>query len=399
MDYEVLVVGAGPAGCLLALQLARAGRSCLLVDGKRFPREKVCGEGIMPHGVKILQQQGFGDLLKSRGYKFHGIRYTIPGGPKAAADFPRGDLHCGYGVAVRRYDLDLALIEKCQAQPLIDVKLGAYVKNVSWGLDGRPVLSFRDCQRAGQIVVGADGIHSLVRRCAGLDKNRSRRPRWAVRGHFQHAPRACPKAMVEVMMCDHRELYLTPVSDTVTGVIMTFENHFLRLVGGRVEAAIRDALANTKDGFCCTLSRAPAVSPIQAIGPLAVQARTATGQRLLLVGDAAGALDPITGEGISLAFSSSLLATETILSAFDANDFSLSRLRQYDKKRRVARRELAIMTQLLLWLSRYPILTRRVIKNLSKQPSAFTKLIGVAAGAYSLRQLSLRDSLRITLGI
>lgn len=399
MKYDVIIVGAGPAGAMLALEVARGGRRVLLIDAAEFPREKVCGEGMMPQGVQILKSRGLVSDSLAQGCRFFGIRYSVPGKVKASAYFPSSDALPNYGVAMRRLRLDQALLDHCRKVPQIEVRLGVFVKRLWWGKNGAPTVAGRNFEASADFVVGADGAHSVIRSLANLDGNLTGQTRWAVRGHFNHKPRSMERAQVEVLLVKHRELYLTPLSTSSTGVIMTLDGQQLPSIQGGVKEALLDTLRLSGDHFCRELSQSELISRVSATGPLGAPAKSSFAPRLLLVGDAAGALDPITGEGLSISLKSSALAAETILGAFEKDDFSLQPLRHYHKRRLQGIRELSMLTRLVLWLSRHPSLAERVIGNLGRQPATFSKLLGIAAGSYGVASLSPRDLVRILFGI
>lgn len=399
-SHDVLIVGAGPAGVATALHLARVGRSVLLVDSRTFPREKVCGEGIMPHGVARLDELGLLSALEGEGRPFYGIRYRLPGGQSAEAEFPSLTSWSGQGLAVRRRILDLALVEAAAAEPGLDLRLGCPVRSIRLGDGERPhSLTLDDDEPSAPVLIGADGCHSGVRQQAGLAAALPRRARFAVRGHFEHADRGIARPLVEVFMGPHCELYLTPVDREATGVILTVEAEHLERIKGRPEAALREALRATGWRFAATLADAATLSPVAALGPLGRQAKRAHADGLLLVGDAAGALDPITGEGISIALGSARLAAEQLQVAFQRGDFSAARLRPYTHRRAAAVRELAAMTALVLFLSRRRRIASHVVGNLRRFPETFAKLLGITAGAAPVTAVTLRDGLKLVVGV
>ncbi|MEZ5237394.1 MAG: FAD-dependent oxidoreductase, partial [Acidimicrobiales bacterium] len=106
-DTEVLVIGGGPGGSATALQLARSGHRVMLLDRAGFPRDKVCGEGLMPYGVGELERLGLAAPEGSQ--RFVGIGYTV-GGHSAVGRFPGGR----YGLGVRRSRLDAELAARCE---------------------------------------------------------------------------------------------------------------------------------------------------------------------------------------------------------------------------------------------------------------------------------------------
>ncbi|MBL4848268.1 MAG: FAD-dependent monooxygenase, partial [Planctomycetes bacterium] len=154
MNYDAIVIGAGPAGSSLALHLARQGRRCALIDGATFPRTKVCGEGIMPHGIAALRRLG----IEPQGAAFGGLRYVLSDGTQAEGRFP--DSLTGLGV--ERIWLDAELVKRTEAEPRIDVRLGTWVRRVDLPTDPRERVAVHlggevlTCE----VLIGADGGRS-----------------------------------------------------------------------------------------------------------------------------------------------------------------------------------------------------------------------------------------------
>ncbi|MCA8925938.1 MAG: FAD-dependent monooxygenase [Planctomycetes bacterium] len=386
-DYDAIVIGAGPAGSSLALHLAAQGRSCALIDGATFPRSKVCGEGIMPHGLHALQELG----IEPEGAPFVGLRYLLEDGTRAASRFPQG---LG-GLGVQRSELDAELVRRCQAEPRIDVRLGAWARAVHLpsAPGERASVELGDARLTAPVLVAADGCRSRIRRQAGLEAPLLGAARFGVGAHFAHAPRADP--MVEVFLGSGYELYSTPVSAELTCVaLLTYREGLARLQGD-LEGGLRELLAASA-GRAQFLADAPlAGGPVRGIGPLAVQSTRAHAEGLLLVGDAAGGLDPITGEGVSLALVTSKVASEVLAGAYARNDFSARRLAAWTRQRRRAVRGLQRFTQGLLYLSRNHAKAERIVRTLAEKPDTFERLLAVAAGTSSLGSLRLRDGYRL----
>ncbi|MEZ6187561.1 MAG: NAD(P)/FAD-dependent oxidoreductase [Planctomycetota bacterium] len=393
--HDAIVVGAGPAGSTLALRLARAGRTVLLVDGATFPRDKVCGEGIMPAGVAVLEELGLRAVASEFGQPFHGIRYRLPDGTTAAAEFPDGLT----GLGIQRRLLDGQLVRAAGREPNVDLRLGTWVRELELprpGTLGRVVLD--DEVVEAPVVVGADGGRSFVRRTAGLDPQLPQNGRFGVGLHFEHAPLDEGAPLVEVFAAADHELYTTPVAPDVTGAALLVRRAELSRYQGRLEEALRERLrAAGPRGE--VLAASPALGKAKALGPLGLSARRAHAEGLLLVGDAAGALDPITGEGISLALTTSGLAADVLLEAFGHNDFSARRLAAWTRRRAKKVRALAGLTQVVLSLSEHPRVASRVVRNLARSPETFSRLLGVAAGMHPLSSLRVRDGVRLLLGV
>jgi 2-polyprenyl-6-methoxyphenol hydroxylase-like FAD-dependent oxidoreductase len=388
--YDALVVGAGPAGASLALRLARAGRTCLLVDGARAPQDKVCGEGIMPSGVAALSELGLLERVAAVGRPFYGVRYRLPDGTCAQARFPKGASALG----VRRRVLHEALLDAAEAEPNVDLRLGVWARDVAAPKPGDSSVGLRvgDERVEAPVLVGADGCRSSVRRVWGLDPHVPKRRRFGVRAHFAHAP----GELVEVFVGGTHELYLTPVADDLTCVALLVDGPHLAPLQGRLEAGLRELLAGAGYG---PLAAAEPRGRVAALGPLGLSPRAAHGERLMLVGDAGGAIDPITGEGVALALVTAAIAAEVLEGCYAANAFDARALSQWTRRRRRAVRPLAAVTRLVLGLSRRPAHAARVVRNLARSPRTFERLLGVASGLEPVSSLSLRDGVALALGM
>jgi len=387
MNYDAIVIGAGPAGSSLALHLAAQGRTCALIDGKTFPRDKVCGEGIMPHGLAALRELG----IEPEGAPFYGLRYLLEDGTRASSQFPASMA----GLGVQRAWLDATLVERAQAQPEIDVRLGTWAQavNLPQAPGDEASVLLGDELLTAPVLIAADGYRSRIRRQAGLEAPIPENPRFGLGAHFAHAPRANP--MVEVFLGSGYEIYSTPVSAELTCVALLTYRDGLKQLQGYLEGGLRELLANSQ-GRSKFLADAPlAGGPVRGIGPLAVQASRAHADGLLLVGDAAGGLDPITGEGVSLALVTSKLASEVLATAYARNDFSARSLACWTRRRRRAVRGLQRFTAGLLYLSRHHEKAERIVRTLAEKPDTFERLLGVAAGTAGLASLRLRDGYRL----
>ena len=271
---DLLVVGAGPAGLSTALMAARAGLDVTVRDPRAGTLDKACGEGLMPGALSRLRQLG----VDPAGHPLTGIRYLwspVDGqGCSAEARF-----RAGPGRGVRRTVLQAALESAC-AEAGVTVQRVA-VSDVRPGSDG--VVVDGDGFR---YVIAADGLHSPVRRSLGLEAPPGRLRRWGQRRHFAVRPWT---PFVEVHWSPHAEAYVTPVGPELVGVAIlshtraAYDTHlgdFPRL---------RDRLDGVSGG------------PVLGAGSLRQRTTARTAGRVLLVGDAAGYVDALTGEGIALA--------------------------------------------------------------------------------------------------
>ncbi len=349
---DVLVVGGGPAGLAAAITVRLAGLSVRVVERAHPPIDKACGEGLMPDGVAVLQ--GLGVELQQV-QPFHGIRY-LDGPVIAEGRFPGV---CGLGV--RRLELHRALVARTAA-------LGI---PVDWN---QRVLALEDAgvvtastRLSATWIVAADGLHSSLRHWAGLAGRPASNSRFGVRRHFRVAPWS---DCVEVYWADGCEAYVTPVAPDEVGVAILWSG----------SKANFNQLLPRFPALAARLAGAPSRSRDRGAGPLHQRVRGLVRGRLVLLGDASGYLDAITGEGLSLAFHQA----QALVHALVRCDLG-AYVRAH---RRIAALPTA-MTRLLLAVERRPWLRRRVIGALARDPDLFSRLLAVHCRVRPLRSVGL----------
>ena len=353
MTSDVLVVGGGPAGLATALAARRRGLAVTVLERSRPPIDKACGEGIMPDGVAALRGLG----VAPAGVPFRGIRYRDEQG-EAAAPFPAGP-----GLGVRRTTLHAALGAAAEAAG-VELRWGTRVEGVA--LDG--TVATADGPLRARWVVGADGLLSRVREWTGLAGAPARRRRFGVRRHFRVAPWS---DMVEVHWRDGVEAYVTPVAPDEVGVAMLWGG------GGGFD----ELLARFPE-LAARLAGAATASRDRGAGPFRQRVLGVARGPVALVGDAAGYLDALTGEGLGLA----LQQSAALADALAAGD-----LRPYARACRSLRRLSDAFTGLLLLCERRPALRRRVVRELGRRPELFARLLGVHARQLPVRAVATAD--------
>lgn len=371
--HDVVVVGGGLAGSATALHLARRGHRVVVLERGSFPREKVCGEGLMPHGVAEIDRLGLLAAVRATGpVPFAGVRYRI-GGVCAEGRFPGGRS----GLGLRRARVDLALHQACVDAGL-DVRLGVGVRDLAWDADGVTVSTTAGPVRA-RAVVGADGLASLVRRKAGLARPPGGPVRYGARLHVRLAADAPRLRFVEVHVEPDLEVYLTPTAPDELNVAVLLGKEVARTLGGDLHGRLMDRLAKIPS-LAPHLAGAAPLTPAAMWGPLRQRTRGVSGDRVVLVGDAAGFVDALTGEGMSLGLVSARLAAETLDAALRADDLRASTLRAYDRARRRHTRWPTLLTEGLVRGIQHRGLARWVIRAIALRPELFDLVLGVAAG-------------------
>jgi flavin-dependent dehydrogenase len=331
---DVLVAGGGPAGLAAAIRCAQAGLSVTVAEPRTAPIDKACGEGLMPSAVTRLAALG----VHPAGHPLRGIRY-LDASHRVDAPFRHGD-----GLGVRRTTLHAALSARA-AQLSIPV-----VQERVTSVTQRDGVVMAAGLRA-RYLVAADGLHSSIRRACGLDPSRARQPRFGLRRHYRLAPWS---DLVEVHWAAEAEAYVTPVAADLVGVAI--------LGGAHGDFASR--LAAFPELRSRLAGAAPA-SEIRGAGPLRQGVRRRSAGNVLLVGDASGYLDALTGEGIGVA-----LAQAAVL----ARCLASGRPGDYERAwRRVSRRSW-MLTAGLLWARHQALLGPRIVPAAQRLPTVFTTI-------------------------
>jgi flavin-dependent dehydrogenase len=335
---DVLVAGGGPAGLAAAIHAALAGMEAVVVEPRTAPVDKACGEGVMPGGVAALRALG----VDAAGRELRGIRY-LDGATRAEAPF-----HDRTGLGIRRTVLHSALHQR--ARDLGVRILPGKVGGVSQSADTVTAAGI-----TARWLIAADGLHSPLRRRLGLDLPDRAPGRYGLRRHYRTEPWT---DFVEVHWSAHGEAYVTPVGDDLVGVaILTRDRR-----GYDEHLAGFPALTQSLHG--------PAATAVRGAGPLRQRVRRRTAGRVLLVGDAAGYVDALTGEGVALA----LATAEAAIGCLAAG-------RPGDYERAWARltRRHRLLTLALLAANRRPATTRLIVPAASRLPAVF------AAAVHALR--------------
>jgi flavin-dependent dehydrogenase len=344
-DFDIVVVGAGPAGLATALYAARSGLHTMVMDSRSGPIDKACGEGLMPGAVAALRELN----VALDGHPIRGIRYT-DGRKSVDASFRHGP-----GAGVRRIILQSAMIDAARAAG-VHVTISR-ADHVTVETDGVSVNG-----QTARYLVAADGLHSPLRRRLGLARNsrgdtRSRRPqaRWGTRQHYAMAPWT---DLVEVHWARHSEAYVTPVGQDLVGIAVL----------SSVQAPFREQLA----AFPMLCERLPdiAATSVRGAGPLRQRTSARTAGRALLVGDAAGYVDALTGEGIAV----SLRCAQALVHCVLADD-----PQSYERAWRAASRRYRTLTGGLLWARQHKVIAPLIVPAAAACPPVFSAVVAQLA--------------------
>jgi 2-polyprenyl-6-methoxyphenol hydroxylase-like FAD-dependent oxidoreductase len=380
MDADVAVIGGGPVGAVAAMLLARHGRRVVLLERASVPRDKPCGEGLLPSGVRVLA--GLGVDLAAEGFPpVHGVRYRLP-----AAGSVRGELRQGCGFGVRRARLDPLLAARAAACPGVTFLAGHAATGVTVGPDAVRVETDAGSLRA-RLLVGADGLRSAVARWLGWARPPHAGGRYGLVGHL--AASGPPRDEIVVTMLDDVEVYAAPSGPEEVLAAVLGPRGALREPGASVAASYRRVVEEAHP----ELAGAALAGRVVGAGPLRVRPRQVAGGRAFLAGDAAGFLDPLTGDGLAAGLTQAealarLLAAPADLSAGAAVAGAAAAYRAWWARQWRRRRT---VTALALTLTGSTALARRALAGVTRRPGALQSLLEVNDGTRRLGSLGPRD--------
>lgn len=375
----------------------------MLLDQAVFPRDKPCGEGIMPQGVQILAELGvLEEILEHGATRVRGIRYRNRQGVAAEADFPPGAQGSTFGIVIRRQILDHLLLEKAGSFPNVEVRQGFRVTEVIQqgpvvrGVVGHSVDAPTRRERFhAPLTIGADGRRSVFHNACGLTTSYLARRRFGVTGHLQGI--VGDRSYIEVLVHPQGEIYIAPCDDGLTLVALLLEEKAMPFFSGDLPGRYHAFLSSAR-GFGERIRGSEPVGRVFAVGPLGFTVEACHRPGLLLIGDSAGFLDPITGEGMTLALKSVQAAAPLIEEAFAAGEFGAELGRRYARERLRLIDDIFRLTCLLLGLSRYKLIADRAVRRLSRDQALLQKLLGIVTGSHLYRDLSLRERASLLIG-
>ena len=301
---DVAIAGAGPAGSLVAIILARAGLRVRLFDRATFPRHKLCGDTVNPGALTVLQRHVPLTALVSRSDPIDGMVLTGPGGVTIRASYGPGVS----GRAITREALDHWLITRAVAAGA-HLEEGATIKDAAMA-DGRVagvIISrgSRVCAHPSRLVVAADGRRSTLALTRKLSRQPRRPRRWAIGAYFSDV--AGRTTLGEMHVRRGHYIGVAPLPKGLTNACLVLPHAHGDAPIGDPMTLLRSHLDRDRDlrtRFC----GAKPVSPPTVLGPMAVDSRAAGEPGLLLAGDAAGFIDPMTGDGLRFALAGAELA-------------------------------------------------------------------------------------------
>jgi geranylgeranyl reductase family protein len=324
----VLVIGAGPGGAAMGYWLARHGHDVTLVEKKHFPRDKTCGDGLTPRAVKQLEDMGLGDGL-SKHHRYDGLRATAHG-RQLELQWPSHPTYPRHGYVVRRRDLDMMVAHKARdagatllegheaVQPIVErgCVRGAVVRDLD-----RDVTTE---MRADYVVI-ADGANSRFGRSLGTSRTKEWPYGTAIRTYWQSPRHNDPwiESALDVKDRNGDSMpgygWIFPVGDGTinvgVGLLSTFKN--FRQVN---TSHLLDSYAHMIAESWGIDPSSPECRATSGKIPMGGSVFPKQGATHLVIGDAAGSVNPFNGEGIDYAYETARIGADVLHEAIMTND-------------------------------------------------------------------------------
>lgn len=342
-----------------------------MLDRAAFPRPKPCGDYLNPGCDEALDRLGVRSAVARAGVAMCGMRVTTPDGLAVGLLFPRR-----HGWALPRRDFDQVLLEHARragTEILEETRVLA--------LDSEPrgvrVITEhrgRRCDRVAQVVVGADGLRSTVARAAGIGAP-ARHGRYTIGTYLAGLDAAGGDARRwgEIHLARDGYCGVAHLPNGLANVTVAVPRSTVRRWRGDLEAGYWAWLRRCP-GLRDRLAGVARVAPFAAVGPLGHHRRPAGRGRVLLVGDAAAHLDPMTGQGVYLALRGAELCAAAVAAALERT--GLPSVRRYEQARRREFRLVFAASQILQYAAFHPWVVRRAASRLARHADLRGALIG-----------------------
>lgn len=335
--YDVIIVGAGPAGCSCAYQLSKKGLKIALIDKDTFPRDKICGDAISPDVVNQFYRMdtSLGEKFKQFPTKkaSDGIRFFAPNSNFLDISFTKSKHTESASYVVKRITFDDFFFNQINNLSEVDIYSGHKVEDIEVS-DNVVSVETGKVAIKGKVIVGADGANSIVKK--RLIDNKIEREHYSagLRQYYENVTGFHDRNHIELhfyedILPGYFWIFPLPNNQANIGLGMLSSEVSKRKVNLR--SMLKDIIENhpnVKDRF----KDAKPLESIRGFGlPMGSKKRPCSGDHFLLLGDAASLIDPFSGEGIGNAMRSGRIAADHLVRAFEAKRFDAKFNRRYDK--------------------------------------------------------------------
>ncbi len=402
--YDVIIVGAGPGGSAAAYYLNQAGLDVLLLDKAKFPRDKTCGDGLTPRALHVLSDMGILEDVENLGFKIKGIEIHGRQGNKIVAQIPSHENYPDHLVIAPRLKLDNLILERAVSKN-IEFQSSVRVTGIQNKKDGVVVqssLKGMKVEYRSRLVIVAVGANIKLLQKIGI-LNSQPEMIMAARGYFEGLD-----GLSDRIEAHFEDLplpgygWVFPTSATSANIGLGYWKS--RIPWKKSPSSARKAMQEwlSKSIKLKGMMKTSNISGQIKGYPLRVDFQSAPTQkgRIFLVGEAAGLVSPLTGEGIDFALESSQLAAEYIVNMFSTGDFSEQAIMGYDAMLRKNFQNLFIFLSRIRQIYVNPTLMNKYILATKKYPELKDLLIRVLLSQAAASELVNFSVIRkVVLGI
>lgn len=373
--FDVVVVGAGPAGCAAAYRLSGNGLKIALIDKETFPRDKICGDAL---GADVTKQfhlisESLTEKLDQFKEKIpsNGVRFFTPKHQKLDIQFTKPKDTFGGGFVTKRIDFDNFFFSETAKLP--DVTVFQNQKIISVDNKGDTITLQSATNRfEAPIALGADGAHSVLNKRLTENKVEKNHYCAGVRQYFSNVKGFHPENHIELHF--YKEilpgyLWIFPLANNQSNVGLGM----LSSVVSKKQINLKKEMVNLLETIPSLKERFKDAAPLTEIEgyglPVGSVKRKLSGNRFLLLGDAAGLIDPFTGEGIANAIRSGRVAASHVLKTFEQQRFDAEFNLRYDKEIYYKMWNEFKFSHTLQKLFRYPRMINFVVKKANNNKS------------------------------
>ncbi|XOV73557.1 MAG: NAD(P)/FAD-dependent oxidoreductase [Verrucomicrobiota bacterium] len=380
-DFDVVIVGAGPAGLLCGRMLAEADYRVLILEARSKVEHKLCGAYLCPSGVRLLEEAGLLPAMEQRFHPVHGMILHSPNGQSVTSYFPEpprkspSRLHHGLSLDRKAFDTFLA---KEYFGAGGHLEMGQRLKNMHLHENGWELETDQHRRIRTRLLIGADGRRSFVAKRLGLSK-RSKSKRMAVHA-FMPSMQMNPR-MGEMHLFDAGDyIGLNPLDQHMVNVSWVCDPATLE--GRSAEEALKRRMSESK----ALLSRFDLSQELELMttSPLTHRVNRCYGPRSALVGDASGFVDPLTGEGIFVALATARMIASRLVAQPDwvMGDHIVPILQSYHRERKKAFASKKRVSMAFQRIIRSPRVCNAIQRYLAARQQRADSFIGLVGNVY-----------------